>query len=77
MRRTTVFLDEALLKKAQQYARRTGKSFATVVREALMGYLTQGAGRNAELPSIAGRFASGRTDTSERVDELLWKDPHT
>jgi hypothetical protein len=28
------------------------------------------------LPSVAGRFASGSSDTAARVDELLWRDPH-
>jgi hypothetical protein len=28
------------------------------------------------LPSITGQFASGHADTSARVDELLWSDPH-
>ena len=28
------------------------------------------------LPSIAGAFESGCQDASERVDELLWTDPH-
>ncbi|MDH4044228.1 MAG: ribbon-helix-helix domain-containing protein [Gemmatimonadota bacterium] len=78
MRRTTVFLDERLLKRARQYARREGKSFAQVVREAVASYLARGEGSasTARLPSFAGRFSRGETDTSQRVDELLWKDPH-
>ena len=74
MKRTTVFLEEALLRRARQLARREGRSFAQVVREALAQYLA--AGRPRRLPSIAGKYRSGYTDTSERVDELLWKDPH-
>jgi hypothetical protein len=74
MRRTTVFLDEQTLARARRHAQRTGVSFATLVREALAAYLTQPIG--GSLPSVAGRFGSGRRDTSERVDELLWRDPH-
>lgn len=75
MRRTTVFLPPDLLKRAQQLARREGRSFADVVREAVSTYVAGGS-RAGALPSIAGSFGSGASDTSERVDELLWKDPH-
>lgn len=75
MRRTTVFLDEQLLRRARQFARREGKSFAAVVRESLAAYMAGGRPAN-RLPSVAGRFASGRTDTSNRVDQLLWTEPH-
>ncbi len=74
MKRTTVFLDLALLKRAKQYARAKGKSLAAVVREAVAQYISpRGAERG--VPSLAGRFASGHADTSERVDDLLWRDP--
>ncbi len=76
MRRTTIFLEDRLLKQAQRYAARHGKSFAQVVREAVAAYMTEGGTMKSKLPSVAGKFASGRTDVSERVDELLWKDPH-
>jgi metal-responsive CopG/Arc/MetJ family transcriptional regulator len=76
MRRTTVFLEESLLRQAQRFAARQGKSFAQLVREAVVAYLAKGGTMKGKLPSIAGQFASGRTDVSERVDDLLWKDPH-
>jgi hypothetical protein len=78
MRRTTVFLDDGLLRRARQYAQREGKSFAQVVREAVASYLARGSEPTsaARLPSFAGRFSRGDTDTSERVDDLLWQDPH-
>lgn len=76
MRRTTIFLDEGLLRKAQRYARREGKSFAAVVREAIAAYISGGR-KGHRLPSVTGQFASGHADTSERVDELLWSEPHT
>lgn len=81
MKRTTIFLDPALTRRAQQAARRDGKSFAQLVREALASYLAQGArpgsGAGGRLPSIAGRFESQFTDTAERADELLWREPHS
>lgn len=77
MKRTTVFLQDRLLKEAQRAAEREGISFAQLVREAVARYL---AGPRAEgphgIPAIAGQFGSGQADTSERVDELLWQDPH-
>lgn len=75
MKRTTMFLDERVLQRLQGLAHRRGVSYATLVREALALYLAQPAGA-VPLPSVAGRFSSGTTDTSERVDELLWRDPH-
>jgi hypothetical protein len=76
MERTTVFLDKLLLRRARELARREGKSFAAVVREALAVYVTSTDRPPSRLPSIAGSFASGHADTSERVDELLWTEPH-
>ncbi|MEK7403172.1 MAG: CopG family transcriptional regulator [Gemmatimonadota bacterium] len=75
MKRTTVFLEEKLRQRLQKLASRRGTSFAMLVREALAEYVARPAG-SASLPSVTGRFASGATDTSERVDQLLWKDPH-
>ena len=75
MRRTTLFLDEQLLKRAQRVARKREVSFATLVREALSAYLAEPR-RGADLPSVAGRFSSGQTETSARVDDLLWREPH-
>ena len=75
MRRTTIFLDEKLQARLQRLAERKGTSFAQLVREALAQYLVRPEGRSA-LPSVAGRFASGTSDTSSRTDELLWRDPH-
>ena len=75
MRRTSLFLDEDLTALLQKAAKKRGVSFATVVREALAAYVAS-KGTGASVPSIAGQFASGTADTSERVDELLWRDPH-
>jgi hypothetical protein len=75
MRRTTIFLDEKLQRRLMRLADRRGTSFASVVREALAQYVAQPGGA-AALPTVAGRFSSGSTDTSERVDELLFRDPH-
>lgn len=75
MKRTTVFLDPTLLKRAKQYASARGKSLAAVVREALAQYINAPTGPRG-VPRVAGQFASGHGDTAERVDDLLWQDPH-
>ena len=77
MKRTTVFLEERLLRRARELARREGKSFASVVREAVAAYLEGSRKKPNRLPSWIGKYRSNYTDTSERVDELLWKDPHS
>jgi hypothetical protein len=75
MKRTSLFLDDELLKKLRLAAKRRGVSVALLVREAVAEYLT-GSAPAGTVPSLAGRFASGKTDTAARVDELLWSDPH-
>ena len=74
MKRTTIFLDDKTLAAVQKLARARGVSFAAAVREALVDYVA--TPERVRLPSITGQFASERTDTSARVDELLWCDPH-
>jgi hypothetical protein len=76
MRRTTVFLDEALERRLKQRARREGKSFAQCVREAVAQYLAGRPGTRRGLPPFFGIAAGADRDLSERVDEYLWPDPH-
>ena len=75
MKRTTIFLDAALLKTLKRLAARRDVSFATVVREAMAAYIARPAVVGG-LPSVAGQFASAHADTASRVDELLWRRPH-
>lgn len=77
MKRTTVFVPEALERDLQLYASREGKPTAAVVREALAEYMARRQPA-AGLPSFAGAFASGHADTAERHEELLFKSlsPH-
>lgn len=71
MRRTTIFLDERLLKRAKQTARAEGRSFAALVREALAQYVAAQRGPGVRLPSITGAYDSGVADTAECAEELL------
>ena len=76
MKRTTIFVPEALERDLQLYARREGKPTAAIVREALAAYMA--ARPAAGLPSFAGAFDSGRTDAARRHDELIFRNlaPH-
>ena len=71
MKRTTIFVPEMLERDLQLFARRQGKSAASVVREAVADYISRmrPVGR---LPAFAGAFDSGRSDTAERHEELLF-----
>lgn len=72
MKRTTIFIPESLERDLHLYARRERKPAASIVREAIAAYIVRGRSRSA-LPSFAGAFDSGRTDTAERHEELLFK----
>ncbi len=77
MKRTTVFLDEPMLRRLKRKARAEGKSFAQCVREAVAQYVATSAPQRGRLPSITGMGAGGVPyNVSERVDEFLWKDAH-
>lgn len=70
MKRTTIFIDESLERTLKQKARREGKSVAQCVREAVAAYVAQPEGKRS-LPNWVGMFRSGRSDLSERVDEII------
>jgi hypothetical protein len=75
MNRTSLFLDARTLADLKRVARRRNVSMAMLIREAVSAYLAEPA-TEARLPSIAGRFSSGRKNTSANVDKLLWRNPH-
>ena len=71
MKRTTIFVPEALERDLQLYARREGKPTAVIVREALAAYIAERPA--AVLPSFTGAFDSGHSDTAGRHDELIFR----
>ena len=72
MTRTTVFLDEPMVRRLKQKARSEGKSFAQCVREAVAAYLAPAPNGPRPLPSFVGMFKGGKPDNaSERVDEII------
>lgn len=78
MKRTTIFLAESLERDLQALARRQGRPVASVVREALDGYVNREVRRKGSRLRFAAVGASGRSDTAERSEELLFRDlrPH-
>ena len=71
MKRITVSLPDDLAARVEREAHRNRTSVSEVVRQSLvtrLGRVTEGGKRH--IP-FAGLFASGYSDTSERVDELL------
>ena len=77
MKRTTVFLDEALLKRLKQLSRAEGKSFAAAVREAVAAYVvSRPSSGPRSLPAWVGMGDSGRSDVSAHADDFLWTDAH-
>ena len=74
MKRTTLFLDEALERELQAIARQGHRPMASVVREALAEYIANREPADTPALSFIGTGASGVGDTAERHEELLWRE---
>ncbi len=69
--KTTVYLDEDILLILRGLADAEKRSQADIIREALQRYLRQIQSPNPKLPESIGRYHSGRSDISQRVEELF------
>ncbi|MFW3115702.1 hypothetical protein MHAE_18227 [Mycobacterium haemophilum DSM 44634] len=69
MKRTTVKIPDALDARLRHEARRRNLTISEVSREALEAYLGASGGRRRLNAAAAGR--SGRSDVSERIEEIL------
>lgn len=69
MKRTTVKIPESLDARLRHEAERRGTTISEISREALEAYLGEGNGRRRLGAAAAGR--SGRSDISERIEEIL------
>jgi predicted transcriptional regulator len=74
MKRTTVFLDEALERDLLAIAREEKRPMAWVVREAIAAYVATREPADKPALSFIGAGASGRNDIAERHEELLWRE---
>ena len=64
----TVELDEQTAAVVQKLAANEQRSASEVIHDALAAYASF---RERPLPKGAGKYRSGRTDTSANVDEIL------
>jgi predicted transcriptional regulator len=78
MKRTTIFLEERLERDLHAVARREGRPMGAVVREAIARYIRLRQRSRGKTVSFLAMGRSGRTDTAERHEDLLWRDltPH-
>jgi hypothetical protein len=68
MTKTTVYMDPEVALRLRQLAETQGRPQAELIREALAAYTS----RSARLkPKGIGRYHSGRSDVSERAEQLL------
>ncbi len=68
MMTVTVELDEQTAAVVQAIAEGEHRSPSEVIHDALAAYANTG---KRPLPKGAGKYRSGRTETSEKVDEIL------
>ena len=78
MRRTTVFLEEGLQRELAALARKQARPAAALVREAVGQYVVAQKAASPTTLSFVAVGGSGRTDTAELHEEMLFKDldPH-
>jgi hypothetical protein len=68
MKRTTIYLDPELEVLLKLEMLRQKRPMAEIVREAVHAYVTR---ETRHAPPGAGAFASGQSDTADRVDDVL------
>lgn len=68
MKRTTIYLDPELEVLLKLETLRQKRPMAEIIRDAVHAYVTR---EPRKAPPGGGAFASGRTDTSERAEEIL------
>lgn len=74
MQRTTIFADEYLLRYIKDIARQEKRSVADIIRDALVQYINSRKTPSAKF-SFIGIGDSGRSDLSEKNEDLLWPKP--
>ncbi len=72
MRRTTVFLEEDLQRELGALAKQQARPAAALVREAIGQYVASRKTSNPRVLTFVGVGASGRSDTAETHEELLF-----
>lgn len=73
MIKTTVYIEESTDRSLKQMAQSQGRSQAELIREALTTYAAQAS---VPRPKGIGAYSSGRSDVSERAEDLLREAAH-
>ena len=73
MLRTTVYLDDEIALAIRQLAETQKRSQADIIRDALRKYIKQTSRQGRPPLSGVGAYHSGRSDISEKAEELLKK----
>ena len=68
MVKTTLYLEEETVHVLEELASEEGRSQGDVIRAALLSYRSQQA---RPAPKGIGKYRSGRSDVSEKAEELL------
>ena len=68
MKRTTIYFDPELEAQLKAETLRRNQPMAELIREAVREYIVR---TRPAPPPGAGEFASGRSDTAERSEEIL------
>jgi len=72
MRRTTIFVDEDVLRRLREIAKRENMTMSDAIRAALDRYVSRRQPKRARL-SLIGIGRSGRRDVAEHAEDLLDK----
>jgi len=73
MLRTTIYLDDEIALAIRQLAETQKRSQAEIIRDALRKYIKQTKRQGRPTLSGVGAYRSGRSDVSEKAEELLRK----
>jgi hypothetical protein len=68
MKRTTIYFDPEIEVLVKLEMLRQKRPMAAIVREAVYAYVTR---EPRKAPPGAGAFASGRSDTADRAEQIL------
>lgn len=72
MKRTTIFVEEDVLRRLREIAQRDNTTVSDAIRSALKYYVSRRKRRRPPV-SLVGVGRSGRHDVAERAEELLEK----
>lgn len=77
MLRTTVYLDDETVWALRRLSEAEKRSQAEIIREALRSYVGRTGNRRSlsEMPGL-GAYDSGRSDLSEKVEDILREAAH-